>query len=475
MNEHSFNDIQDQLHKLTETLTTFVQQGQVRPGNNHIDDKIAHLSTSLAAIADSIEVKYRQIEKLAIVTESINRGLLLDEILQDIFEHFKTIIPYNRIGLALLDSDGTTLRARWAQSDKPDSLHLGIGYTSKIINSSLANIIKTHEPRVLNDLEQYLAHNPASVSTRLVVREGLRSSLTCPLIANGNPIGFIFFSSYSPYKYQNAHVEIYKRIANQLSVIIEKSRLVTEISERSQEIERKNEELTRLNELKNQFMGMAAHDLRGPLNNIRLISELLADPTEHLAEQDRVRFLNSIKNLSEHMFNMIDDLLDLTRIESGKLEIAPGAIEIDTLIADAIVDQSPLVASKQMQITTSEPCHALIHADYKRIRQVLDNLISNAIKYSPRGSKIEISVSLAQDLARISVKDQGPGLTDEDKQNLFQEFRRLSAKPTAGERCCGLGLAIAKKIIIAHNGEIGVDSQVGKGSSFWFSVPRASE
>jgi class 3 adenylate cyclase len=158
------------------------------------------------------------------LTGQINAGLVIDDVLEQVFVSFRDVIPFDRIGVALLDASGERVKARWAKS-LAENIQLPIGYSAPLSGSSLQKIILTGKPRVLNDMEAYLAEHPVSHSSRLIVAEGIRSSLTCPLTAMGKHIGFMFFSSFAKDTYQQAHIDLFLEIAGQLSMIIEKGRI----------------------------------------------------------------------------------------------------------------------------------------------------------------------------------------------------------------------------------------------------------
>ncbi|MBI3119704.1 MAG: GAF domain-containing protein, partial [Candidatus Hydrogenedentes bacterium] len=162
------------------------------------------------------------------LTHEINKGVLVDEVLAKIFETFRPVIPYNRIGVALLEEDGRVLASRWVRADYAEIV-VPLGFSAPMLGSSLQRIIETGEPRIINDLGAYLEEHPQSKSTRLIFDEGIRSSLTCPLIAVGKPIGFIFFSSREAGTYQDVHSDIFKLIAGQLSVVVEKSHMYEQL------------------------------------------------------------------------------------------------------------------------------------------------------------------------------------------------------------------------------------------------------
>ena len=176
--------------------------------------------------------------KLARITERVNRGNTLEEVLDNLYEEAKSVIPYDRIGFSLIDRNRGVAVARWARSER--ELLLAGGYEAPLAGSTLQQIIDTGRPRIINDLEAYLRAKPTSQNTQLIVREGIRSSLTCPLIVQGAPVGFLFFSSVQKNTYSNVHVEFFEQIASQLATIVEKGRLYSELAQQKAIIEKQN-------------------------------------------------------------------------------------------------------------------------------------------------------------------------------------------------------------------------------------------
>ena len=177
------------------------------------------------------------------ITERINYGVTLEEVLDFLFEEMRPVIPYNRIGCALIEQQPGTVVSRWARSDRPVSLKPG--YRGRLEGSTLERIIQTMRPRIINDLQAYLRQKPQSQATKLIVSEGLQSSLTCPLIVQGKAVGFVFFTSADKDTYSNVHVEFFQQIAGQLATIVEKGRLHNELAEQKEIIQEQNLVLTR--------------------------------------------------------------------------------------------------------------------------------------------------------------------------------------------------------------------------------------
>jgi signal transduction histidine kinase len=438
------------------------------------DEMLAVLGRALQGLARRLERQAHQWERLNQLTSRLNAGLLLDDILDEVYRDFRDVIPYNRIGLALLEQEGHILRTYWARSDQP-VMKIDRGYAAPMAGSSLEKVLDTGQPRILNDLLDYLAKKPSSASTRLIVAEGIRSSLTCPLVANGNPVGFIFFSSVEKNTYASVHVDLYESISGQLSVIVEKGHLASELAAQKTAIEDQNAELRRLNELKNTFLGIAAHDLRSPIGYIQTATDLLLDKSAWSSKEEWQAYLNeflqSLGDQTRHILALLEDLLDVSVIESGRLTLKLEVVEVGDFLREVVSRHVPIAAQKGTRVALDGAPAGAVSADPNRLTQVMDNLIANAIKFSPPGSAVQVSAQRDKSSWRVQVKDQGPGITEADRERLFQSFSRLSALPTAGEKSTGLGLAITRRVVEAHGGQIGVDSSPGQGSTFWFTLP----
>jgi diguanylate cyclase (GGDEF)-like protein len=179
------------------------------------------LGNEIGGLADLLRQKFDQSARLGRMALDIGAGLFLDDILDRVYESFRGVIPFDRIGCALLDRSDMSLRARWARTEAPSAC-ITRGYSQPLAGSSLEAILATGQPRILNDLPGYLAAHPASDSTRLIVEEGMRSSFTCPLVSQDSPVGFLFFSSFQPDTYDDEHAGIFQQIAGQLASVIEK-------------------------------------------------------------------------------------------------------------------------------------------------------------------------------------------------------------------------------------------------------------
>jgi signal transduction histidine kinase len=253
---------------------------------------------------------------------------------------------------------------------------------------------------------------------------------------------------------------------NQHSRIL--SRLLYFINVTTKELEEQNQLLKSLNEQKNEFLGIAAHDLRNPIGVIQGFSELL----EENIDDEFKDYTGEITKMSSKMLSLLNDLLDISKIEAGKLDLKKDEIDYNAFVAQNIRMNELLAKSKGIKIVSDLGVRGLIVSiDEEKINQVLNNLIGNAIKYSYPGSTITVKVFKEKNQLVTQVIDNGQGIPEKEIEGLFYPFKQTSVRPTSGETSHGLGLAIVKKIIEGHNGHVGVSSEFGKGSVFSFILP----
>jgi signal transduction histidine kinase len=252
----------------------------------------------------------------------------------------------------------------------------------------------------------------------------------------------------------------------------ELARLNNDLVTVQRELIKRNIELERLNEVKNEFIGVAAHDLRNPLQVIQGYSTMLLNKRFGDLTAEQQKFVATIKRNSDFMVKLITDLLHLTKIESGKLKLEPTETDLISLLQRNIELNRLLLESKQIPILFfAEDDLPTVLIDAPKIEQVLNNLIGNAGKFSAPNSTIEVRAHKNDKEILISVKDEGQGIPADEVDRLFIPFGNLSVKSTGGEQSTGLGLAIVKRIVEGHKGRIWVESEVGVGSTFTFSLP----
>lgn len=252
------------------------------------------------------------------------------------------------------------------------------------------------------------------------------------------------------------------------------TRINAELSNLSRKQEKSNVLLEQLDKQKNHFLGMAAHDLRNPIAAIHAYTGLFLDEGgDGNLSPELTEALGDIRSLADFMLNLLSDMLDLNVIEQGFLDLNIMPVQTISFFLEQISLNTLLAMGKKVIL---EPVFGTVPAtfsgDSSKLKQVMNNLISNAVKFSPANTTVQISVHLdADQFLLVEVIDQGPGIPEEEQVKLFTPFGRTSVRSTDGETNTGLGLAITKNIVVAHGGTVGVKSTVGKGSTFWFALP----
>ena len=242
------------------------------------------------------------------------------------------------------------------------------------------------------------------------------------------------------------------------------------------ELKHARERLREMNEEKNEFMGIAAHDLRNPLSAIQGYAEMIIEDAQSLAHRDLEGNGQRIREAAKRMTEMVQNFLDANRIERGELKLNMAISDLSPLLQSVLETQSPHATAKGQMIQLElPPTPTLALADVSITLQVFENLVSNAVKYSPPGKKIFVRLKAETGFVRFEVEDQGPGLSKEDQKKLFGKFARLSAKPTGGEHSTGLGLSIVKRLVEAMNGKVWCESELGMGAKFIVTIPQPIE
>lgn len=243
------------------------------------------------------------------------------------------------------------------------------------------------------------------------------------------------------------------------------------ILEYSEQLKSHNQQLEALNQEKNHFLGIAAHDLKNPLGNILTLTQLIKMGTID-SEALSKNYLPIFENSAHKMLNIIDTLLDVNRIESGGVEVNFQSLQLADYVQHVVRNFTEVAARKQILLVFEPPAQASrMRSDAQLLVQVLDNLVSNAIKYSPSQTTVTLTLEPGAQHHLLKIQDQGPGFTEADKAKMFQKFAKLSARPTAGENSTGLGLSIVKLLVDLLEAEIEVATQPGQGSCFCLRFP----
>lgn len=251
------------------------------------------------------------------------------------------------------------------------------------------------------------------------------------------------------------------------------STLEEKVKTRTQELEKLNSRLSEINLEKNKYIGMVAHDLRNPIGVAASFSEFIIENFETTSKDEKLEYLGYINTSCTFSLDLIRDFLNVSKIEAGIFDLNLSELEYINFVKTSIVQNEILAKNKSQQIIIHTNANTIsVSFDRNKIQQVLNNLLSNAIKYSLPNTQIVVDISETATEIVTQIIDQGQGIPEGEISKLFHPFQTTSVKATANESSTGLGLAIIKKIVEAHHGNIGVESEVGKGSTFWFSIPK---
>jgi signal transduction histidine kinase len=241
--------------------------------------------------------------------------------------------------------------------------------------------------------------------------------------------------------------------------------------ERTRELEVRNREIERANRMKSEFLANMSHELRTPLHTVIGFSELLGEEMKGPLNVDQKRFVNHIRKDALHLLALINEILDLSRIEAGKLILSRETLDLNAVLDDATSSIRPQCGTKSIRIEADIPLSILIDGDRVRVRQIFYNLLSNAVKFTPDGGCIQIAVCCAGGVAEISVSDSGIGIPPEEHQSIFDKFHQIVPATSGMREGTGLGLPITKRLVEEHGGRIWLASEPGKGSCFTFTLP----
>lgn len=393
--------------------------------------------------------------KLAEANHRFSEGEASEKIFDFLFDSMNQVLPYDRIGLGLLEKEA--LRLVWVRSKIPvDFLKLNDSIDLKC--SSLKEIFATGKSRIISDLNEYLQAHPQSEPTKRIVQDGIRSNLTFPLKERGKVFGVIFFSSCTANIYTPEHERIFKDVADEVAVLMASAKAESYFEKET---------------ILQRSMNMIVHDLKSPLSTIQSFL-MLAEQEEWYRRLDPsvLKIFQVLQRNTELMKALVGDLSELATLRGNEcLEI--GMVSLSEFAQDVASFSKMICLPKgiQVEVNASEVQNHVAHFDRIKIQRVVLNLVSNAAKFSSRGSQIEIQLSIKDAHFTCSVRDGGPGIPEKELGSLFKEFGRTSVRPSEGEGSTGLGLAIAKKIVDLHQGTIGVESEVGVGSVFSFWIP----
>ena len=403
---------------------------------------------------------------LRTVNQKIAARPSLRAIVDYLFEKTQGLIPCDRMGLAFVDENGQLVTSYYNRASYDDLL-IDKDYAEALQGSSLADVLRTGLPRIIDDLEKYLLAHPRSRSTRLLVREGVRSSLTCPLSVEGRVVGFVFRSSRATGTYQTRHIELQMAIAERLSQAVEKAWRI--------------EQLEEANHAYTQMLGFVSHELKSPVASMVTDAQILAQGYLGEVTPEQKTKIESMARKGQYLLSLVREYLDLARVEGGELQLAPRSrVNVNEEVIEEAIDLvRPQLDAHGMVLVTELPQAPVpqVCCDPVLLRIVLVNLLDNAVKYGNEGGEVRVTAEIAAPRGsnaarlRVSVCNEGPGFSAEQRNKLFRRFSRLDDPALKTRRGTGVGLYNAWRIIQLHNGRITAKSKHGEWAKFSFEVP----
>jgi signal transduction histidine kinase len=393
------------------------------------------------------------------VNQRIAAGQNLAEVLNYLFDSTREICPCDRIGVAFLDETRQRLSSYWNRA-LYTPLRLDKGYAEDLAGSSLKRVIDSGRIRIIGDLQIYGRHHPQSHSTRLLLEEGVRSNLTCPLKVDGRVVGVLFRSARQPGVYAERHIRWHEGILERLSQAVEKAYRI--------------EQLTEANRSYLEMLAFVSHELKNPLATLVLSGETLLSGYLGGLTPEQHKAVERIARQGRHLTEMVREYLDLAQIEGGELKvtITPGVRLRADLIAPLIDQFEGQLKARNLRVEYDFPPEdPALACDVNLMRMVWMNLLGNAIKYGRVGGLIRISATVEGSRLKAALRNEGAGFRDSDRDRLFRRFSRLAVPDFKGVRGTGLGLYNSWRIVQAHKGHLTADSEYGHWAEFRMDLP----
>ncbi len=420
--------------------------------------------TELKKVEEALRRQNEYLSTAAEVSRLISSTLDLPTLFERTVSLIQSRFKYYHVAVFTVDESGFNATLREATGEAGSEMKRNQHFLPVGSKSIIGHVTGNGEMLVANNTTVDLIHRPNPLLPDTLAEAGI------PLKIGTRVIGALDIQSTMINSFHSEDISVLHTLADQIAVAIDNAR--------SYELAQKAvTEIRELDRIKSQFLANMSHELRTPLNSIigfsRVILKGIDGPISEQQQQD----LNAIYNSGQHLLGLINDILDLSKIEAGKMELSMEEMNISDTINSVMSTASGLVKDKTVKLKQDVPPKLpTIRADPMRIRQVLLNLISNAAKFTDEGS---ITVSAEPHIGptghseiMVSITDTGPGISLEDQTKLFQAFSQIDSSPTRRTGGTGLGLSICQRFVGMHNGRIGVRSVVGKGSTFYFTIPQ---
>jgi signal transduction histidine kinase len=418
------------------------------------------------------------------VLEFIANRKPLPEVLNEICRFIEGLSPGVMSSILLLDEDGTrlwptaaqSLPEAWTRAITPLAIGRSVG--------SCGSAAWDKEQVVVDDIAADCRWTGYPDLCDLALKCGLRACWSTPILsADGVLLGTFAMYYSKPHSPEASELEVVRQVSHLASVAIEHDRaaeglrrardeMEQRVRERTAELVQANQRLQELDRLKSQFLATTSHELRTPLNSIIGFTGILRRGFAGPINEEQQRQLGMVFGSAKHLLALINDLLDLSRIEAGKVELACEPFDFVEVVEEVVQTLQPVATQKNLRLQTDLPGPVIpIVGDRKRCFQVLLNLANNAVKFTPKG-EVKIIARTERDTLRVSVADTGIGIKPEQMGMLFEAFRQLDGTARRIYEGTGLGLHLCRRLLTLMDGEISVESEYGKGSRFTFTLPR---
>jgi signal transduction histidine kinase len=425
-----------------------------------LQDSYANLERKVQARTAELAQSVSELRALGDVSQAVNSTLDLENVLATIVA--KAVQLSNTEAGAIYVFDELEQEFRLHATYGMDQTMIAEMRQQKLSPTSphLASAIKRSTPIEIPDLRQ----EPPTPINAIILRAGYRALMAIPLARPGQIIGLLAVRRREPGSFPKGTVDLLKTFAAQSVLAIQNARLFSEIDEKSRQLEIESRH-------KSQFLANMSHELRTPLNAILGYTELILDNIYGEAPERMREVIERVQTNGRHLLGLINDVLDLAKIEAGQLTLSLADYSLKEIVDGVIIALEPLAAAKRLAFKAELPADLPTgHGDERRISQVLLNLVGNAIKFTDEG-EVAIRASAANGSFTVAVCDSGPGINPSDQDRIFEEFQQADSSSTRRKGGTGLGLSIAKRIVELHKGRVWVKSALGKGSTFFFSLP----
>jgi signal transduction histidine kinase len=406
------------------------------------------------------DARYHYLETIQAISQSILEASSITHILNELLEKTMAVSGFDLGNIRLFDTSGRIVDAAYKGYRNLERARLRHHRRTENTENTLAlrEVVNSGSVLVIEDI-------PTEGRMKGFKEEGAQSVIAVPLAARGEIYGVIAVATRTRRHFAPAEVRLIESIGAEIGMAVQKSRLL-------EETQRQAEKLEEANKFHADFSAMIAHDLRSPLHTIIGASEMMKDGLLGPLNEDQKNWLDRIKNNATGLINLVSDFLDVSKLESGRIELSRAEINIADLVHNTLQNFTPLATSKSIRLTcVADESMLPIRADRRRLDQVLTNLVSNAVKFTGSGGAIEVRLRTDTEGLRVEVEDSGVGIPHDEIETLFQKYRQVKSLTVPAQEGTGLGLVICKMIVEAHGGKIWVDSEEGKGATFTFTLP----